>query len=503
LGFTLLGVLAVAALLVSAQPASAQTCIQDVWKAHGNSQKLNCTAQDVTLSTATNINITAGGSCAGGVCRCFGGQNVTFTADFKMDLTADTRYDVGFYIATDGDPNHDGAVTGQCSATASRATNTVAPSVFTQLDAAPDVCGDITGPSGGDSNPLFVRATVTAPCPSGAGQQLQLPFCTTWRQPGSNQTCLGTGNGTTTNDVYPGSPSKCNCGTLAIDIFSETPSITVAKTALTTGVAETGGSASYSVSVTNNGTISVTLTSLTDDKYGNITTTHAANASCTGSATPNVCQAVTATNCTLATIAAGQTASCQFTGTVPPGDFPGSFTDTVTGCANNVTNPTPVCDDDDANVPYTDVPQAPTLTKTATGATCQVDVTYAVVVTNSSAQDTLTLNTLTDNVYGSITSAHAVNTSCTGSATPGVCGQVVSTTCGQPSPGAGALPAVIAVSDTYSCSFVGRITSCNATVHDTVSGSATDNDGRNYDSTTTPPFPTDDATVTVTVTGAP
>src|SRR4029453_2089560 len=95
----LLGVLAVGGLLLGAQPASAQgTCIQDVWKAHGHSQNLTCTAQDVTLSRATNINILTGGDCdpVTGACRCFAGQTVTFTADFRMDLTADTRYDVGF-----------------------------------------------------------------------------------------------------------------------------------------------------------------------------------------------------------------------------------------------------------------------------------------------------------------------------------------------------------------------------------------------------------------------
>jgi hypothetical protein len=35
------------------------------------------------------------------VCKCFSDGTVTFTADFRMDLTADTRYDIGFYIATD------------------------------------------------------------------------------------------------------------------------------------------------------------------------------------------------------------------------------------------------------------------------------------------------------------------------------------------------------------------------------------------------------------------
>ena len=66
-------------------------------------------------------------------------------------------------------------------------------------------------------------------CPA-EGEQLALDFCTTWRQPGSNQVCDGTGDGPAAdNDVFPGSPSKCNCGTLAIDIFSEPVALTVTK----------------------------------------------------------------------------------------------------------------------------------------------------------------------------------------------------------------------------------------------------------------------------------
>src|SRR5882724_12151054 len=120
------------AVLFGAQPslAAPNTCIQDVWKAHGNNQNLTCTANDVTLSRATGIDISSGGQCAieNGVkvCKCNSGGQVTFSADFRMDLTADTRYDIGFYIATDSDPNHDGAKTGQCTATASLAGNTPA-----------------------------------------------------------------------------------------------------------------------------------------------------------------------------------------------------------------------------------------------------------------------------------------------------------------------------------------------------------------------------------------
>jgi hypothetical protein len=486
----LLGVLTVGGLFLGAQPASAveNTCIQDVWKAHGNNQNLTCTAKDVNLSSATNIQILSGGFCENGVCKCIVGHDFTFSADFRMDLTADTRYDVGFYIATDGG-GPDGALTGECTATASLVGNT--QNEFINLDAAPDVCGDITGPGGianppvpGDNNPLFVRATLAdVPCATTPGQPVTLPFCTTWRQPGSNETC------TTINDVYPGSPSKCNCGTLTIPVFADTVSITVTKTALAPAtVPETGGSQSYTVTVKNNAQVfDLTLDSLTDDKYGNITVIHAANADCDGSATPGVCEAVTATDCTpLPTITAGNTFSCTFTGTVPPGDTGGTFTDVVEACGTDEGGTTDICDDDDAVVTYTDVQQPPQLSKTATGAACVVDVTYTVVVTNTSAQDTLTLNTLTDDKYGSITSAHAAG---------GGFGQVVSTTCGTAA-GAGILPASIGPSGNYTCEFVGRITSCNTSLTDVVTGGATDDDGASYTKT-------DDATVTVTVGGLP
>jgi hypothetical protein len=487
--------IAVVGLLLGAQPASAQgTCIEDVWKAHGNNQHLTCTAQDVTLSEAANINIITGGQCViedgERKCTCFSGGPVTFTADFRMDLTADTRYDTGFYIASDNDPNGDGAKTGLCSATASLATNTPAAN-FINLDPAPDVCGDITGPLGSAHNPLFVTAQITAQCPAGApGSQLVLDFCTTWRQPGSNQVCLGTGNGTTTNGVFPGSPSKCNCGNLAVDIFSEVATITTTKTALPPAtVLETGGSASYSVTVKNEAQVaSVTLTSLTDDKYGNITTVHAAGGGFEEiTATTCVPDADTATCEVGGVILAGQSCTCTFTGTVPAGDFPGTFTDVVKACGLDSFNNPEVCDTDDAVVTYIDVPQPPTLSKTVTAAACRADVTYAVVVTNGSAQDTLTLNSLSDDVYGNITSSHGVG---------GGFQEVVSTTCGQ-SPGPGTLPAVIAASGNYTCSFVGRINSCNTTVHDTVTGGAVDQDGNVFPNADNP-F-RDDATVTVTV----
>jgi hypothetical protein len=467
--FTLVG----GGLLVGPEAASAQTCINDVWKAHGNNQNVTCTANDVTLSTATNINISTGGSCVNGVCSCFAGQTVTFTADFRMNLTADTRYDVGFYLATDNDPNHDGAISGQCTATASLGTNTTRPGNFINLDATPDVCGDITGPLNTAHNPLFVTATISAPCPSTPGQQLQLPFATTWRQPGSNNVCAGTGNGTTTNDVFPGSPSKCNTGTLVLDITSVSTTLTVTKTANTPSVLETGGSANYSVLVENTSAIAVTLTSLSDTPYGSITGVQGAV-----TATSCVADGNTATCEVGGVIAANGSCTCNFSANVPPGDFGGDpFTDVVEACANNATNPTPVCATDDAEVPYDDVANAPTLVKTATGSQCVVDTTFDVVVNNTSATESLTLNTLLDDKYGNITATQ---------------GRVQSTTCGQAS-GAGLLPFLIAPSSNYRCSFVGRINSCSLTETDTVTAGAVDEDG-------VPSAPSDTATVVITVT---
>ena len=446
-------------LIMAAQPASATpNCIQDVWKAHGHNQNLTCTANDVTISEVTNICVDDGlGGCRPDN-KCSLGQSVTFTADFRMVLTADTRYDIGFYIATDGG-GADGALTGQCAATEVTAAN--APVTFKQIDASPDSCGDITGRLGTAFNPQIVRFTLTTQCsdPDGDGF-LNLPFCTTWRQPGSNQEC------TTMNDVFPGSPSKCNCGNLNVDIFIETATIEVTKTNLTGDVPETGGSVTYSVAVKNLAQFAdVTLDTLTDSLYGNITTTEH--------------NGITATTCAVGSppgpILAGATYNCQFTVTVGPGDTGTTVTDIVTACGTDSFGHTGLCDDDDASYTYSDVSTTPALTKAATGAVCTVDVNYDVVVTNNSTVDTLTLNSLTDDKFGDITTPHAAGEGFKG---------VVSTDC--------ATGGSIAPSGNYSCSFVGRITSCLNEMN-TVTGGLTDDDGVSY-------TPSDNAQVNISVT---
>ncbi|WP_157354157.1 hypothetical protein [Aromatoleum toluclasticum] len=467
--------LVVGGLLLGAPPASAQSCIQDVWQAHGNTQSLTCTANDVTLSSATNLCIVVsppGGprdlnndGCQDpnlqGQLTCVSGQPFTFTADFTMPLTAQARYDLGLYIATDGGGN-DGALTGLCAPNVVTAANS---STFINKDSPPDICGDIDDAH----NPQVIHQTITTTCSDTNGDnKVNLPWCTTWRQPGANEACdSGTFTTAGTFDAYPGSPSKCNCGTLDIDVFLETASITVVKEAVTPTVLETGGSVTYSVAVTNNAQVSdVDLDSLVDNLYGDITTTGH--------------NGITATTCTLATIPAESNDpgglnpyTCQFTVTVGAGDTGDTITDTVTACGTDDFGHSNLCDDDPAVVTYIDVSTPPSLAKTATATQAvAVDVQYSVSVSNNSTVDTLTLNSLIDDKFGDITA---------------VAGNVQSTTC--------AVPQNIAAGGNYTCSFVGRITTTG--LHTNVlDGAASDDDGVNYGA---PPLQ-DSAQVNISVT---
>ena len=101
-----LGALVLGGLLLGAQPASAQTCIQQ------GTKSLVCTANDIQVAFANNIRDTSGNPLG----QCTSGDTFSFIADFHVTTTASTRYDIGLYFATDGDPNGDGARTGVCSA---------------------------------------------------------------------------------------------------------------------------------------------------------------------------------------------------------------------------------------------------------------------------------------------------------------------------------------------------------------------------------------------------
>ena len=468
------------ALLGSQTASAVDDCMQDVYQANGNKQTLNCTANDVTLSSVSNICITDPllGSTTGcqepnadGKLTCIAGQPFTFEADYTMPLTAQARYDLGLFIAEDGGGD-DGALTGQC------ADNVLTPANaldYLSLD-GDDTCGDINDAH----NPQTFRQTITAMCNgAGDGGQVVLDYCTSWRQPGANDTCDTTvdTDDPANWDAFPGSPSKCNCGDVAIDVFSETATIEVTKSAVTPEVPETGGPVTYAVSVKNLATVaSVTLDTFTDTDVGGANPPYVSYGDIT-----SVQGDITSTTCTLATIAAGATYNCQFTVSVASGahDTGDTIWDQVQACGTDDFGHTNLCDDDDASVTVTDVQTDPNLTKTAMSTqSVAVVVNFGVAVYNNSSVDSMDLTSMSDDKFGDITTTHAAG---------GGFGEVTYTDC--------SIPQTIAANGNYTCTFRGVVTT-EALHTNTVTGAATDDDGIVFGA----PELQDSAQVKVTVT---
>ena len=428
---------AICASLLGVQSASAQTCIQDVWKAHGNNQNLTCSANDVRIAFADNIKDLQGNSLS----RCISGSTFSFIADFHVNLTADTRYDIGLYFATDGDSNHNGAITGACSAnviTAKDPQTGLGSANFVQLDAAPDTCGDINS----THNPQVVTVRVdNVLCQDSDGDgKLNLPNCTTWRQPGSNEVCQ------VVNDAYPGSPSKCNCDIgFNVPIIVETGTINVTKDVTNPANAtlpEPGGEFTYRVGVTSQASFTnVILDRICDDQYGLVAKVVSAPNCPAGSL-----GTINSTTCVLPqTLTPGSSYSCTFKATAST-----SVTDTVTVFGHDSSN-NPVQGSDSAQVFVSDVLPTASVVKSLNSLQCAI-VRYGVRVNNLDPVESLNLSALSDNGFGDITTVH---------------GDVVATTC--------SVPRSIAVTGNYTCTFDAKF--CGSSHTDKVTGTLNDNDG--------------------------
>jgi len=413
----------------------ANNCMQDLWAQAGNSQNLQCTSNDVSIASASNIRDLNGKPLD----KCDAGIPFSFIADFKVVLTAQTRYDLGLYFASDGDPNGDGALTGSCSESVIRPKDPLTglgSANFVNLDPAPDTCGDITSAK----NPQIVTVEVdNVMCKDSGNGMLALPNCTSWREPGANGVCQGP------SDAFPGSPSKCNCDkAFTLPIFVETGSISVTKTPNPTSLPEPGGAFTYTVVVKNTSTVtSVTINSLCDDQYGTIV-----GAGCPAGKIGSI----TSTTCTVPfTLAAQQSSTpCTFTANLKSND-PTTLTDTVTAAGQDQ-NGKSVSATGSAQVAITDSPPAATIVKSLDSLQCSI-VRYDVDVKNTSAVDALNLSALTDNGFGDITKVQ---------------GNVIATTCSVTNNS-------IAVGATYHCTFDGKF--CGGTHTNAITGTLDDGEG--------------------------
>ena len=178
------------------------------------------------------------------------------------------------------------------------------------------------------------------------------------------------------NDVFDDDPAT-------VTIVNVPPDISVTKTANPTSVPETGGNVTFTYVVTNNSSEAVTITALSDDKFGTLA----------GDA-----------DCQVGTVlAAGASCSFEATFPIPAGDYPGShvnvFTATVTDNDGNTGSAT-----DDETVTYTEVLPDITVTKTANPTSVPEtggSVTFTYVVTNNSTE-AATITVLSDDKFGTL-----------------------------------------------------------------------------------------------------
>jgi hypothetical protein len=224
-------------------------------------------------------------------------------------------------------------------------------------------------------------------------------------------------------------------------------SITVVKTADPLTVDEPGGSVLFTVAVHNNDPVeNVTLQSLTDNPYGDVTAI-AGNVTDTTCAVPQ-------------TIAANGTYACSFHAKVT-GDATNAVTDVVTASARDVRGNT-VTAADDATVTVVDVKPKVVVDKSVSPGKVAAPggpVTFTVGVTNPSLEP-VTLTALVDDKFGPL----GGKGSCT-------------------------LPQTIAPAGRYSCAFTESVTGDAGGSHvDTVTGTARDNENNEV---------TDEASATV------
>jgi hypothetical protein len=379
---------------------------------------------------------------------------VTFTATFEVVLNAKERHDIGIYFVTDGDPNGDGAVSGDCSISIlpyepDESVNyldldgTTDPWPGTNdISGVQDTCGDIDKP---EHSPLYPEITLTAMCVDhDSDGYLNLPNGTSWRQSGANELC------TEPLNAFPGSPSKCSSDK-GFNMPIEVPpaKLLVTKTANPTSVNEPGGLVTYKVSVSNIGIDPnnfVTLKSLSDDIYGDFTQVQGD----IQTSTCSVGQIIPADDANPGGI---DTYECQFTAKVS-GNALDEVKDIVTATATD-SRGNVISGDAEATVTIEDVLPEISIVKTASPTEVlepSGQVTFTVVVSNNSvSSDPVTISSLTDDIYGDLNGQ-------------GDC----------------SVPQTIAAGDSYTCSFTADVTGNAGTSHtDVVTASGQDDDGNN------------------------
>jgi hypothetical protein len=188
--------------------------------------------------------------------------------------------------------------------------------------------------------------SVTEGTPLPTGWQLDAAACARQTTPNPTPTGTKSGNAVTGVSVTSGETTVC---TFTNSVSA--PSISVVKTAGSATVAETGGSVTYTVTVTNTATINVDVTSLVDDKFGDLD----GKGTCNSASNP--------TNPYPTGLAPNGTYTCTFSGTLAAAAPSTVHVNEVTASATSQGGPATA--KDTAKVTYTDALPDISVTKEA------------------------------------------------------------------------------------------------------------------------------------------
>lgn len=297
-------------------PVSADICLPET---SGN----QCTAGDFILTE----------QMLSGPASCTAGDLIDITLRVGMVPTANERYDIGIFVGDSGNSPIGGA-----SCTFESLAPLEAPLDFKgdsgsgpYRDLDNNACGD-TANADGEIFRDIVLTDVLCQDIDGGGK-LDVSYALAWKQ--SKGLCDNPDDASN----FIRTSSKCSQSVANIDVVvlppPLEPSIDVTKTA-TPNVIHPGDEVVYTISVLNDGPVTITLTSLIDDKFDNLD----------GKGSCKIPQ----------TIASGDTYSCGFSEN-PAGGADSTHTNTVTASGNDE-NSTPVTDNDSAVVEIIDSNEA-------------------------------------------------------------------------------------------------------------------------------------------------
>lgn len=434
--------LTVGGLLTSAQTASADPlngptiesdgiCMQAVFGTPlTNSNKLNCTANDIRLAEATSVSPAS----------CTQGSIIpVLTATFKVDVTANSRYDAGFFFRTDGGETARGGTKLNPDGTGTCSLSGLYPDIPPALELDGDTCGDLN--SGADQFVTFELENVACQGVQDPNDPtrmvLKLPNCTSWHSNASTY-CQMSDPFQVADAMYfaPDTKSKCVCDdNFTVPVVVEQAQVTVDKSTTTDFVQFPGANVLYSVKVTNASSLEDMIIDSLADTVGGYD--YDLGLGATVPSIPVGGPDITDNTCYLlidTVVTKNSVVTCSFKGPAY-GPANTTVTDTVEACAS--TDGGSACDEDDASVGIKPASVDPSLDKTATSWT--MDVTYQVTVSNNSSEYTLLVDSLTDDVFGDIGTGASDAPQCLDSSGTALIGNTIQ------------------VSDSVSCTFTGTI----------------------------------------------